>query len=422
MMILLILSLWSALSFAQEAADSFEVLKPQMFQIKSAASATSEKSSYGTGWVVDKEGLLITNFHVIAEGVWNPKVYKIYLMEENQATEVAIETVDVIHDLALIRIPGRKFENTIPLSDTKPRNGEEIYSLGLPEDLDWTVVKGVYNGLVKQGPYELIHLTSPINSGMSGGPTVNKKNEIVGVNVSVLTSGQEVSFAVPVKYVRQLLESFKTRKKPLTPMEEIHNQLLQSQENQTEDLIKNLGHRKEIAGWSIPKLGQFIKCWGQGSDKDSTSHKYEREFCAMEHRTQLDESISTSFVQSEYTLLQNINMTELQFNSLLNQFWKARNGELRTYFSKDSMINYGPVRCNTQLVSKNKMKIEAQICMRPMVPFSNLFEIHIRMARIDLKKKVMMGYLTLDGFTADNMKKVLTAYMDGFGVEGNAKN
>jgi serine protease Do len=417
-----LLMVFSSNALSQEAADSFEKLKPLMFQIKTAASAESEKSSYGTGWIVDKSGLIITNFHVVSDAVWYPKKYKLFMVEDGRAIEVAIESVDVIHDLALIKVPNRTFDNAISLSSASPRNGEEIYNLGLPEDLDWTVVRGVYNGILKQGPYELIHLTSPINSGMSGGPTINKRNELIGVNVSVLTSGQEVSFAIPVRFVRDLLLQSLIQKKKLSHIEQIKQQLTESQDQLSKDFLKALDKSKDLQSWKVPRLASYLKCWGQGSDKSSLSHILEKESCSVEYRTHLDDRVSTTFIQAEYVVIENRSHTELQFNNLINSFWRTRNRELRTYFSKDSIINYAPLKCAADLIQLKDRKINGQVCARAMIPFTELAEYHIKLSQSIGHKHYVQSYVILDGFTAANMKLILEKLISKFPEASNVKN
>ena len=84
--------------------------------------------------------------------------------------------------------------------------GEEVFAIGNPEGLEKTISQGIISGLRKRGDRDLLQVTSPISHGSSGGPILNAKGEVVGVAVGMLEDGQNLNFAVPVAYVRAILE------------------------------------------------------------------------------------------------------------------------------------------------------------------------------------------------------------------------
>ena len=122
-----------------------------------------------------------------------PQKYRIeFLDNKGGKGNLSLESVDVINDLALVK---RELETEIPyfkIAAKAPSKGEELYSLGNPHDLGMIVVPGTYNGLKKNAFNDRIHFTGSVNSGMSGGPVVNHKAEVVGVNVA--TSGNQIGF------------------------------------------------------------------------------------------------------------------------------------------------------------------------------------------------------------------------------------
>jgi serine protease Do len=181
----------SSLCFFAQAEESgggqklFGNLQDLLVRVKAADSISSPKSSYGTGFAVDKSGIIATNYHVISDYVMQPGSQWKIIVELRDLSNVEAELIDfsVVDDLALIRI-NHKFPAAISLEPNATGTGERTFSLGLPDDINMSIVEGVYNGVLNHGPYSLVHVTTPINAGMSGGPTVNFHGRLVGSNVS----------------------------------------------------------------------------------------------------------------------------------------------------------------------------------------------------------------------------------------------
>lgn len=402
------------------AARSFEQLKPLLYQVKTSSGATAEKSSYGTGFVVDKNGYLLTNYHVVAGAVWRPSAEKVFVVYNQDNVPAEIIDVDVVHDLALIRI-AQIFPKTIQIASGHPSAGATLHSLGLPEDLDWTVVNGVYNGLIKRGPYELIHLTTPLNPGMSGGPTVNTHAELIGINVSGLLFSQSISFAVPLRFAMPLI-TLSHSKDPLQTKAKNSEELIQSIYTQLKKVqndlalltLKSLESSKTLEGWQVPKLGNAFKCWGQKSPESETSHVLNYEKCEIEHRTQLTHEISTAFVRIETSLIENREMNFFSYFNFLNTLWAQDDMDSLQFFSKEIKVNYGPYECQRSFVSAPQ-KIQIEVCTRPLIPFFDLFEIHVKaMTRVGIKQ-TLLSYMILDGFDKSNFSLVLAKYLQNFG-------
>jgi S1-C subfamily serine protease len=182
-----------------EAKGVFERVRPLVFQVKSSISEHASRASYGSAFVIGRNGILATNYHVVSQVVQEPKKYQLYLMDGPLSARAEILAIDVVHDLAVIHVQ-REFPRALDiLGDAGPRQGEHVYSIGMPEDLNMAIIEGNFNGRLEFPPYESLHLSSPINHGMSGGPTVDRSGRVIGVNVAFLNEAQNISFAVPVR-------------------------------------------------------------------------------------------------------------------------------------------------------------------------------------------------------------------------------
>jgi S1-C subfamily serine protease len=168
----------------------------------------------GSGFVIDKEGHILTNYHVIADArqvevtLHNRKKYK--------ATVVG---TDPAHDLAVIQI---KAPDLVPSVLGDSRNlqvGQKVYAIGNPFGLAGTMTRGIVssirpvrepNGAVID---EAIQTDAAINPGNSGGPLMNWHGEVIGINTMILSSvGQNsgVGFAIPINTAKAVLNDLMT--------------------------------------------------------------------------------------------------------------------------------------------------------------------------------------------------------------------
>ncbi len=185
--------------------------KPRLLQIRTLLNTASQKSSTGSGFIISPDGLAITNYHVVSQHALEPQTYRMeYLSPDGGKGGVRLLAFDAVNDLALIRLDRggwRHFEfDPRALADQLPR-GERLFSLGNPLDIGFAVMEGNYSGLVERSYNERIHLSGPMNPGMSGGPTLTTGSRIAGVNVAKIGWGAEqVSFLVPAKFAAGLLK------------------------------------------------------------------------------------------------------------------------------------------------------------------------------------------------------------------------
>jgi Flp pilus assembly protein TadD len=152
-------------------------------------------SSSGSGFFINDQGHLITNYHVI-RNMSNAKVKtrdgKIYPM-------TTVLAVDRKADLALCQldIPGGS-PNFLPVSREVPEVGERVVVIGSPRLLELTVSDGIVSAIrTDTHAGQAIQMTAPISPGSSGGPVINLKGEVVGVSAFYRSGGQNLNFAIP---------------------------------------------------------------------------------------------------------------------------------------------------------------------------------------------------------------------------------
>ena len=196
-------------SLSSSAEAIYRDAKPRLLQIRTLLNSASQKSSTGSGFLVSADGLAITNYHVVSQHAMEPQTYRMeYVSADGTRGRLALLAFDVINDLALVQLDKggwNHFEfDARAVAGNLPR-GERLFSLGNPLDIGFAVMEGNYSGLVERSYSERIHLSGPMNPGMSGGPTLAGSSRIAGVNVAKAVFAEQVSFLVPAKYAAALI-------------------------------------------------------------------------------------------------------------------------------------------------------------------------------------------------------------------------
>jgi serine protease Do len=167
----------------------------------------------GSGFILNEDGYLMTNFHVI-EGETQISV-EVYLQKDGQLDERTFKQIRIIalnkfEDLALLKIEDKdapKFKS-VPLGSSDALSvGEHVFAIGSPLGLERTVTEGILSTKTRELQGELyLQTTAQINPGNSGGPLFNLSGEVVGITNMKITFGEGLGFAIPVEAVRYFLD------------------------------------------------------------------------------------------------------------------------------------------------------------------------------------------------------------------------
>ncbi|MCA9132382.1 MAG: trypsin-like peptidase domain-containing protein, partial [Planctomycetales bacterium] len=157
----------------------------------------------GTGFVVDEQGLIATNLHVLSEG----RPIDVELWPDKKLEVLAIEATSRGDDLALIRVaPGEHTLQPLPLGDAEIiAQGAEVLAFGNPLGLQHSVTQGVVSAVREIDSHEMIQVAMPIEPGNSGGPLVDRQGTVRGLINMKSLQADNVGFAVPVERLNELL-------------------------------------------------------------------------------------------------------------------------------------------------------------------------------------------------------------------------
>ncbi len=182
-------------------------------QIGEAVVQVRTPGALGSGFFINEDGFLITNFHVIeGETQISVEVYhqKGGQLDRRTYKQVRIVALNKFGDLALLKVEDKdapKFR-FVPLGSSDALSvGERAFAIGSPLGLERTVTEGIVSTKTREVNGLLyLQTTAQINPGNSGGPLFNLSGEVMGVTNMKVTAGEGIGFAIPVETVKYFLD------------------------------------------------------------------------------------------------------------------------------------------------------------------------------------------------------------------------
>jgi len=166
-----------------------------------------QQNSLGSGVIIDKSGLILTNNHVIKDA----DEITVRFANKQEAKGKIVGT-DGKTDLAVIRVTAKEDLPVAALGNSDSlRVGEWAIAIGNPFGLDHTLTVGVVSATGRSevgiAAYEnFIQTDASINPGNSGGPLLNIQGEVIGINTAIVASGQGIGFAIPINMARKVMD------------------------------------------------------------------------------------------------------------------------------------------------------------------------------------------------------------------------
>jgi len=156
----------------------------------------------GSGVVINREGLIVTNFHVLANG------YRYGVMFENDDDEYLVDQIIKYHtdfDLAIFKV--NRITKPIQLSFKPLVRGQKIFSIGSPMGLFNTISEGIVSGFRRFQNVDMIQITAPISPGSSGGALLDMYGNLVGITTAGI-EGQNLNLTVKSEYIKMIAGNF----------------------------------------------------------------------------------------------------------------------------------------------------------------------------------------------------------------------
>jgi S1-C subfamily serine protease len=172
---------------------------------------TVPQEGQGSGFILDKAGHVLTNYHVV-EGANRGIEVKLSNKRSYKATVVGS---DKVHDLALLQIDAPNLQPVTLADSTDLAVGQKVYAIGNPFGLAGTMTRGIISSIrsikgAEGAPIEdAIQTDAAINPGNSGGPLLNSRGEVIGINTMIASNGAEqssgIGFAIPINTAKAVL-------------------------------------------------------------------------------------------------------------------------------------------------------------------------------------------------------------------------
>jgi S1-C subfamily serine protease len=229
-------------------------------------STPSQPQNIGSGFVIDKSGIIITNKHVVDDKTLT------YTVITNSNKKYAVDKIyrDPLNDVAILKITSTGEDLTpLPLGNSdNVQVGQLAIAIGTPlgqftNTVTTGVISGLGRGITAGSQFEgfveqldnVIQTDAAINPGNSGGPLLNSKGEVIGVNTAVSQNGQNIGFALPINTVKDSIKNFNTNGTISRPYLGVAYKMLSKDLAVQNDLVEGAYVQEVISGAAADKAG-----------------------------------------------------------------------------------------------------------------------------------------------------------------------
>lgn len=186
----------------------------------------TQTESVGTGFIVDDSGLIVTNAHVVAD-LASPEKLHIRGKNNSKWWDATIVAGDGMLDFALLRIDAwQEYKEQVgykalPIARAGDmRQGDKVWAVGMPIALGWTLTSGYlaapYRKTTPASPVYYLQTDLAITHGNSGGPLLNMRGEVIGINNMIRpVDGGEISYAIPSEFINKAIRNFRIDEKAI---------------------------------------------------------------------------------------------------------------------------------------------------------------------------------------------------------------
>lgn len=336
-----------------------------IFTINTFNVDSNAKVSHGTGFLLDSDGYVITNYHVISKLI-DKKERNSHTLKYKRASDESeglldIVNFDIVNDLALLKTKEKvTAKSYFEFGDNNLFQGDNLFSFGNPRSVGTIVVNGIYNGFLDNSLNKKINFTGHINPGMSGGPVINSNEKLVGVNVE--TSGNGIGYLVNIEHAKKLYDL------RLSEMSSFENTVDESLNLWTDKLMSLA---KENMKFSTVNNVSILKIENKGFTCASSSTE-DLYITGLKSLYATCRPVGQVFVSGD-TYLKGIKVTHSQITqekykgelvgkieALSNNYFKSKSNKTR--------------RCNTEYYKKNKKVFILNTCIEKIEAMPSLIK------------------------------------------------
>ena len=405
-----------SVNLSASARRIYDIGRPRLLQVRTLLRDQDSQASVGSGSLVGADGLILTNYHVVSQVALEPQRYRLNFQTVDGVTgALQLIAFDVVHDLALVRmakppaaVASRGLFEFRPQA-TPPAQGERIFSLGNPLDVGFAVVEGTYNGLVERSFLPQILFSGSLNPGMSGGPVLDDRGHIVGVNVATRRDGQQISFLVPAEFAQALIAR-SAHAKPITGSveAEMARQLLAHQQSLTTRFVALPWRETKHAHYSVPVPQEdFMRCWGSSNPSESKGLSFERSDCQMDTAIFINEALRTGDMAVRHEVYDGNKLGALRFAQEAGMSFRNESMGRRTH-------DLTAPKCQEDFVESGGLPMRTVMCLRAYRHLPGLYDVAVLSQSVDARTEGVQGRFDARGVSFQNAMLLASHYLQGF--------
>ncbi|MBL8201493.1 MAG: trypsin-like peptidase domain-containing protein [Chromatiales bacterium] len=366
-------------------------VRGSVVQVRGFYGTNRSEAFHGSAFAVGPGGVLVTNYHVIARAALNPRDYRLeYHAEDGQVGTLTILAIDVVRDLAVIRAEGLEIP-PLPLRTSIPPKGDRAYAVGYPLQLGLVITEGIANGRLDNEYGAKLHYAGPMNPGMSGGPAVDSKGRVFGVNVSISTRGQLISFLVPAEFVGPLLQLASTPLVPGDARKEVSRQLRGHQAAVLAALPATFPTQTS-AGYALPaELTPFVDCTAAVGAPPSKGVLLQSVNCRASASVSVQPGLQLGDFQFSHQVMVARDLHPLQFGAQLRKVAAA----VRPTAGAAQHVT--PFACKADAVNLNRFKAAVTLCARSYRNYDGLYDLSMVVVSLNHPEQGFVSSLNIRG-------------------------
>ncbi len=193
-------------------------LDPYSFFLKGDMPSSQSQNALGSGVIIDRKGHIVTNYHVIK----NATKIEILFADSKRKVQAKLVGTDPQTDLALLKINVKFQLQPIDFGNSeKAKVGDVVLAIGNPFGFAHTVTSGIISAMgrvIGHGPFDnFLQTDASIHPGNSGGPLIDMRSRVIGINTAVSTKGAGIGFALPSNLAKKVIADLKKHGKVIRP-------------------------------------------------------------------------------------------------------------------------------------------------------------------------------------------------------------
>lgn len=391
-----------------EAKVRLDAARDAVVQIRGYFDKSDSSAFHGSGFTVDDGRLIVTNYHVVAQAVLYPRQYRLeYLASDGRKGPLHVLAIDVRNDLAVVAADDLELPS-LRLRSEIPAQGERAWSIGFPLNLGLTITEGVANGLVENSIEQRIHYTGAINGGMSGGPALDRRGRVYGVNVSVVTGRQLVGFVVPAKHIPALLaratDPLDASLSAQQLRQRVTGQVL-AYEAQVLEAHPDTPGKQSVRGYALPtQISRHVECSTIDERSPHVRVRVEAVSCWMPSRILVQPGVYVAGLSMQHRILQSVGLHPLQFERQVNRLAAAPR-------RAGASAHVAPFACRDALVSLDGFDARISTCVRQYRLFTGLYDFDVTVVGIHDTSQALVSRLALQGVGFETGRRIMERYL-----------